>query len=259
MAENTERKLTELSSKTHADLKMIENCALEVARTQHVINVKVSEVGMAAGSFPLFISKNSHTGDWAMSAVTGIELNTNLFIDGDYWDATYLPTGMQTYPFFLMKSEREEGSFTIGIDENNVAFSKEKGKPLFEENGRASMLLSGVTSMLEDDMKNEVHTYQFCKMLDEKGLIKSLDVLVHYADGQTNTLKGLYSPDEEKIQALPLEELGELREKGYLAPIYAMLISIFQFNALILRNNRLDGTAKIKQVTMEVSKPKATW
>ena len=252
--------LIELSKETHADLRLLENCALQVAKTQHIINVKVSEVGMAAGCFPLLMTKNSHTGDWALSAITGIELSTNLFIKDDFWEATYLPTGLQTYPFYLMKSGREEGAFTIGIDESNVAFSKEDGVRLFEDSGQASAMLSGITQMLETDMKNEIHTYQFAKMLDEMGLIKAMDVLVHYADGRTNTLTGLYTPDEEKLQALPIEELDKLREKGYLAPIYAMLISIYQFNALILRNNQLDGTAKVKQVQLEIPKPeKRTW
>jgi hypothetical protein len=97
-------------------------------------------------------------------------------------------------------------------------------------------------------------------MLDEMGLIKAMDVLVHYADGRTHTLQGLYTPDEEKLQTLAIEELDKLREKGYLAPIYAMLISIYQFNALILRNNQLDGTAKVKQIQLEIPKPKKrTW
>ncbi len=252
--------LIELSKKTHADLKLLENCALRVAKTQHVVNVKVSEVGMAAGCFPLLMTKNSHTGDWALSAITGIELSTNLFIKDYFWEATYLPTGLQTYPFFLMKSEREEGAFTIGIDEDNAAFSKVDGAPLFEDSGQATPMLSSITKMLEADMKNEIHTYQFAKMLDEMGLIKAMDVLVHYADGRTHTLQGLYTPDEEKLQTLPIADLDTLREKGYLAAVYAMLISIYQFNALILRNNQLDGSVKVKQIQLEIPKPeKRTW
>lgn len=251
--------LVELSSKTHADLKLVENCALMEAKTQHVIGLKVSEVGMAASSFPLFFTKNSQTGDWAISAVSGLELNTNLFIEDDYWDATYLPTIMQTYPFYLMKSERDEGSYTIGIDEENKAFSKTKGKPLFESSGKASIMLSGITTMLEEDIKNQIHTHQYSKALDELGLIKGMNVLVQYSDGNTNTLQGLYTPDEEKLQSMSIEDLDALRQKGYLAPIYSMLISIYQLNTMILRNNRLDGTRKIKQVQLEATKPEPSW
>ncbi|MEM7360511.1 MAG: SapC family protein [Pseudomonadota bacterium] len=251
--------LIELSNKTHSDLRLVENCALMEAKNQHVIGLKVSEVGMAAGSFPLFFTKNTQTGDWAISAVAGLELNTNLFIENDYWDATYLPTVMQTYPFYLMKSEREEGSYTIGIDEENTAFSKTEGKPLFEDSGKASIMLSGITTMLEEDIKNQIQTFQYAKELDELGLIKGMNVLVHYNDGNTNTLKGLYTPDEEKLQALSVEDLDALRQKGYLPAIYAMLISIYQLNAMILRNNRLDGTRKIKQVQLEATKAKASW
>lgn len=247
-------KLTEVDSAKHANWKVKPNCALEIVKQQHIISLKVIEVGKAVSNFPVFFTKVTNSRDWAISAILSLETNKNMFVKNDMWDAIYQPTILQTYPFYLMPSPKDEKSYTVGIDEENEAFSETEGEALFEEEGKASLYLSQVTAMLEDDLKADIHTYRFCKKLDELGLIKTVDVKVQYLDGTGNALKGLHTIDEEKLQALPLSEVEELRNKGYLAPIYAMLLSIFQLNALIRRNNLRDGQRKMKQVSIELSK-----
>ena len=76
-------------------------------------------------------------------------------------------------------------------------------------------------------------------------------MLVKYASGPQNTLTGFHTIDEAKLQDLPIEEFNDLKEKGFLAPIYSMLISIYQLNALIRRQNAIDGAERIAQVSIE--------
>jgi len=249
--------LTELNPKNHGELKVATDSAIQVAKTHHLINIKVNEVGHAMTNFPIFMTRVSQATDWAVSAITSFEIEKNLFIKDDKWQATYMPTGMQTYPFFLMNSPQEEGQYTIGIDEANSAFSKDEGESLFESGEKASIYLSRVTSMLRGDINNEVHTYQFTKMLDEMGLIKPMDLLVQYGDGAINTLKGLHTIDEEKLQNLETESLDQLRKKGYLGPVYGMLMSIFQLNAMIRLHNDSDGAKMVAQVKLEAPKDEA--
>jgi len=254
MAEQAQAvKLVELSAETHADLKVDPTCAIKVAEQQHLINLKVGEISMAVSSSPVFLSRVSEKADWAVSAINSFVMENNLFVENNAWTGTHLPIGMQTYPFFLMrKGEEGENNFTIGINENSDAFSKEEGESLFED-GKASLRLSQATAQLEVEIKNDVHTYQFCKKLDELELIKAVDVQVIYQDGKVNTLKGLNTVDETKLVDLSAEQFEDLRKTGYLAPIYAMLISIYQFNNLIrLHNHQHDD--KVAQVKLEVPK-----
>lgn len=246
--------LTELNPKNHGDLKVDLGSAIKVAKDHHLINLKVSEVGNAVTSFPVFITKVSQATDWAISAITSFELSKNLFVKDGEWQATYTPTGMQTYPFFLMNAPEGENKFTVGIDEENSAFSKDEGEALFDENDKASLYLSRVTAILEGDINNEVHTYHFTKKLEELELIKPMDLSVQYGDGSINTLKGLNTIDEEKLQNLDIEELDNLRKKGYLGPVYGMLMSIFQLNVMIRRHNEVDGAKMVAQVKLEVPK-----
>ena len=77
---------------------------MAIAKKQHVISLKVTEVSKAVSCFPVFLTRVTDKGDWAISAVTSFEVESNLFVKDNAWDASYLPTGMQTYPFFLMNS-----------------------------------------------------------------------------------------------------------------------------------------------------------
>lgn len=247
--------LTELKSDIHKDWKVAPDCAMKVAQTQHILNVKVTEVGKAVSNFPIFFTKMSERGDWAISAMTSLEVNNNLFVNDGQWEGTYLPTGLQSYPFFLMQSADDEKKFTIGIEEVNPAFSTEEGEPLFESENKAGPFLSQATAILNDDLKNEVHSYQFSRFLNDHELITPVDLVVEYISGTTNALKGLYTIDEAKLQALDIETFSELRDKGYLGPIYALLMSIYQVNSLIRRHNVVDGAERIRQVKVETEKP----
>jgi hypothetical protein len=79
-------------------------------------------------------------------------------------------------------------------------------------------------------------------------------VLVQYQSGTTNSLTGLFTIDETKIQALDNERFNDLREKGYLAPVYGMLMSIYQLNGLLRLHNARGDAEIIQQVKIEQRK-----
>lgn len=245
--------LTELTLSAHSDLKMDPKGALKVAANQHMINLKVSEVGMAVSSFPVLISRASEKSDWNLSAINSFEIGTNLFIEDDAWTGTHLPIGMQTYPFFLMRSPTDSKNFTIGIDEQSSVFSKDEGEALFED-GKASIRLSQATAQLELEVKHDVHTYKFAKKIEEFGLIKAIDLQVQYHNGRVNTLKGLNTIDELALHELEIEKFEELRKESYLLPLFSMLTSIYQFNNLIKLHNLKSPENTIAQVKLETPK-----
>lgn len=249
--------VVELSGSKHADLKLAENSAFKAVKSQHIVGIKVTEVTKAVSDFPIFFTQINDTADWTISAITSLEPETNLFVQDSKWDAVYLPSVLRTYPFFLMKSDTDEGAFTVGIDEDNQAFSTTEGVPIFTSENTASDMLTRVTQTLQEEFQNDVHTFKFASMLNEHGLMREVDVRVHYQDGNVNSLKGLYTVDEEKFQNLGAEEFLEFKNRRYLAPMYGMLMSIYQLNSLMKRHNDQQASRQIKQVNIEVAKDPA--
>ncbi len=249
--------LVELSSTQHQGLKVRVNCGVEVAATQQIVKLRVNEVGRAAGNFPIFFTRGAQDGALVLSALTSFESQQNMFVKDGQWQSTYQPTAIKTFPFFLMRSKSDEKNYTIGIDEKNQVFSKEHGELLFEGNGKASMHLSRAKVLLEADIQNDIHTFQFGKELEQMGLLKSIDLVVQYQDGTNQSITGLITIDEDKINTLSAEQLHGLNQQGYLVQIHALLISIYQLNSIIQKQNSHIDLPKVAQLKIEVAKDRA--
>ncbi|MFT7008887.1 MAG: hypothetical protein ACJAXJ_003430 [Colwellia sp.] len=246
--------LTELDHTKHSDLHVIKNSQINFSATQHLLNIRVTEVGQMVCSLPVFLTKDPQHGLWRLSAVTSFALGHNLLVQNDRWMAPYQPSYIQTYPFYLMNSPREEKTYTIGIDESSEVFSTEDGEALFDNSGKGTEFLSRIKTMLEADIENNINTYKFGKEMDALGLCKPINLLISYADNTTQKITGLTTIDEDKLQYLTAENLFELNKKGYLTPIHGMLISMLQLNGLIQKNNNIEALPKIKNIKLEVTK-----
>ncbi len=246
--------LTELSNTRHKDLKVIPESALDFAAKLHLINLRVTEVPRAVASLPVFFTRQTDSRDWAISAITSFTPNENLFVKDGKWDALYQPTSIRTFPLHLMNSDKGEQQYTIGILEESEAFSKEQGEPLFDESGRPTLMLNEVQKLLEGTIKEDIQTYQFAQKLDSLGLLKSIDVTVQFADKGAQRVTGLSAINEDKLLSLSGDELQELNRLGYMTPIHAMLISIYQINDIVRRNNAIEGNEKINGIKLELAK-----
>jgi hypothetical protein len=247
-------KLTELTSKKHKDLKIAPQAHIKHAAKQHVVQLSAAEIANAATCFPVFVTRNNVNGGWVVSAMTSFELDQNLYVNDDSWSVAFNPASLRTYPLYLMQSPDNEKSFTVGFNEESDAFSTTDGIDLFQADGSATEHLTDVTRMLETELTNVKQTFEFGNVLDKLGLLKEIDLKVQYQDGTTNVIKGLHTINEDTLQTIDAEKLAQLNKIGYLTPIHALLISIFQLNVLVNKHNANDGKMKVKAVKMEVSK-----
>jgi hypothetical protein len=69
-------------------------------------------------------------------------------------------------------------------------------------------------------------------------LIESLTLGVELKDGSKESLKGLYTINEDKLQSLNASALDALHRKGHLRDVYMMLASLPNVSRLIERKNR---------------------
>jgi hypothetical protein len=245
--------LTALTFDAHGDLKLKAESGVIYARHSHMLPLRVTEVAQATVDFPVLMSRMSN-GEMSLSALTSFDPNQNLFVSDGDWTSSFQPAAMRTYPIFLMKAEDGSREPVLGIDSDSEALSIEEGKALFDKKGKSSLSVKQVKAQLMEDSKNMVHTFQFFDTLIKFDLIRTVDIALHYRNDQTNRIRGLSMIHEDNLQSLSSERLTELRDRGYLAPIYAMLFSVFQLNALIRRHNQTEGTTHIKSINLEVSK-----
>ncbi|MEL6871162.1 MAG: SapC family protein [Pseudomonadota bacterium] len=248
-------KLIPLNTETHRDWKVKKDCATRFAAHQHVLNVRAAEVGFAVANMPVFVNRNAASGQYLLSAVTSFEQGNNLYVGDKGWEATWVPTMLQTYPIFLMNAPETEQGYAVGISDSSDDFTTgdEEGEVLFDAEGKNSHFLDRVTSVLRDDIGRDIQTSEFLKKLDALELFKPVDIKVMYADESVQTITGLHTLDEDKMKALSGDELKEMNEKGYLMVAHALLVSLNQLNVLVQRHNLSSGKTLIKQVKLEVA------
>lgn len=160
---------------------------------------------------------------------------------------------MMTYPLFLMRNPDGTDDPVIGLDMDSKAVNNKDGHSLFDKKGKPSLWLGQQKNILMDDVKNNILTQRFLQVISEKGLLREVNVDVHYADEQISQIRGLFMVHEDNLQKISKDSLVELRDAGYLPAIYAMLFSVFQLNALILRHNQTYERS-IARISLEVRK-----
>lgn len=251
------RTLVELNQNVHGDLKVVPNAALIQAAKQHIIGVKVNELGQVLSDMPIFFTRVDLAPDdphaWSLSAITGLHPGTNLFVVDEQWDGVYLPSALRTFPLYLMPATGEQAGYSVGIEPESPMFSRTEGTALFDNDGNASEYLSQLTVQLDADIKHEVLTYRFVKQLSELKLLREIDVVVTFDDHKLHTLKGLHTINEDKFREFSDETILALQENGHMASIYAMLFSIYQLHGLVKRHNLKPDTQKIIDIKVAVT------
>jgi len=247
--------LTVLDYQTHSALTLSPNHTGIFVRDRHMLPLRVTEITRAILDFPVFISRLQTGGDYALSALTGLEPGQNLYWDGNSWQSGFQPVAMQTYPFFLVRGKTENSEPLLGFDENSPAINSNDGDSIFTSKGKPNLAISQIRAKLMEDARGTVHTFDFFKMLDGLGLIRAVDLSVRYGNDRINKIRGLHMINEDRFHALDRDDFNALRQKGFLGSIYGLLFSVGQLNMLIRRYNERDGQSNpIKNINLEVSK-----
>lgn len=247
-------KLVPLSSEQHGNLRAAKDCSTKLAGKMHVINMRANEIGFAAVNMPVFINRNQHTGQWALSALASFMPNQSLFVGKDGWQATWIPTLMQCHPLYLMNADNEKG-YAVGIDPTSGDFTEsDDGQPLFDATGQQSEYVRQVTQVLEDDIQQRLLTQAFLDETEKRELLRPLDLTLEFNGSEPQTITGLHTIDEDKLKALEGETLEALNKNGFLLLMYAMLTSINHINNLVRRHNATTGLPTVGRIRMEVAK-----
>lgn len=194
--------------------------------------------------YPLFFVKNRDTGHFEPIALLGFAEHENLYLDGGRWDAFHIPLTIERQPLLIgFQEQTVEGVPTqtpvVHIDLDHPSVSETEGERLFLPHGGESEWLERMTSVLMSIHQGHQAIPAFSQTLVGLELIESISLDLQFADGSSQTLKGLYTIDESRLASLEASALEVLHKKGYLHHIYMMLASMPNLSVLNERKNRL--------------------
>jgi hypothetical protein len=239
------KNLTPLHATVHRDVKVKPINGFAFAKQLHIAGVMAHEFVRASATYPLVFIEDKD--EFRPVAMLGLEQADNVFVDeAGQWHATYIPAIVRRYPFALATSETE-GQFTVCLDGDSDLISTTDGEPLFDTAGEPTAIVDNIKRYLGELQDMEVRTKAFCAYLSENNMLVPFNVQVRVND-EMRTIKGCYGINEERLNNLSDAAFLTLRQRGYLAPIYAQLASAAQIERLVqLKSGRtkVSGVADV--------------
>ena len=252
--------LVAVDNQHHRAIKIDLNKRELHAEALHSIPVVLSEFTHVALQYPIVLTKNVDTGQFVFVALFGFEFGENLFFQEKQWQGFYLPLQLRRQPFFVgdpaknSDIEIHNNDYVICIDndsptivvENSLAAMDdiivENSQRLFDDNGLDSAYFKETKACLAELLRGEADNKLLLENLQKMDLLTSMSLEITFENNTSTRLKGLYTIDQEKLSKLSDQQLLTLHQLGLLPPIYTMINSLGQINALIaLKNQQLSS------------------
>ena len=229
-----------LNNVEHRDLRIITAHGAQYGDNVMYTLTFPAEFRNVQAHYPIVFAK-SNEGTFTPLALFGFHEGQNLFLQGDRWDAHYVPLMIQRQPFLIGNAPNGK---VVHIDLDSPRVSRSEGEAIFREHGGNTEFLervSGVLGMLHEGIEA---TPAFTAALLEHNLLESFVLDMQFQDGAQHRFAGFYAIQEERLGKLDAAALGRLHERGYLQPIYMAIASFSNFRGLIDRAGRLNAAER---------------
>ncbi len=225
------RQLVALNSTRHAGLRVREQSGFGFAARVHMAALMQPEMVRAAATYPIVFVEDREGDGFRPMALFGLREGENLFVAPDgRWLVSYVPAVIRSYPFALSRAD-PGGRPAVCIDAASELVSLTEGAALFDANGAATPALEAAKGYLASLRQMQAVTDAFCLALAERNLFTPFSMRVQRG-AQTLEVDGCYVINEERLDGLPDDRLAGLRERGWLAALYAQVVSLQQIERL---------------------------
>lgn len=227
-----------LTSDTHRELRVRTERGPELGDAVMTVLVVPDEFRRVQDDYPILFRLNHERDEFTPVALLGFEAGENLFLDGDRWDAGYIPLAHDIQPFLIGGTPEGDGEKQVHVDLASPRIGGGEGMRVFDQHGLPTPYLEGIAEKLGALDAGWRATAPFVAALRRYELLEPFTLEVTLDDGATNRLVGYHIIDEARLAALDAAALGKLHAAGHLLPIFMAVASTGRLNALVARRNR---------------------
>lgn len=222
-----------LQNDKHAKLRVIQSGDYTRHRTRHLIPIISQDFFTLAAEFPLVFVKDNAVERFVPVAIMGLREGENLYCQTEQWKAPVVPVRFNNAPFSMTRVDAQSDQLALLIEEDSPLLSETEGEPLFKESGERSDYLEKRIEELLAIAQQSVQTENICQLFAEKELFATQQLqLQHRPDAPRYNIDGVYTIDEQKLNALPDEDFLDFRKRGLIPLIYAHLCSLQQLRRI---------------------------
>lgn len=185
-----------------------------------------AEFATAATELPIVFGKSEN--GYAPVVVLGIEQGKSLLVDEDgKWKGSYVPAFIRRYPFVFAAGE-DGKTYTLCLDEAYAGCDPEgeQGEPLYNEEGKPSEALDKALEFAKNYEIEARRTSEFCKILEDEGLLDPMQAGITMPDGQKRAVTGFHVVSRERLKKIEGEKLQSMFQRDVLELVYYHLVSM---------------------------------
>ncbi len=228
------RSVVPLDRDVHRAWRLAQPQRFAFARASHLVPALAEEIGAACRHLPVVFLPES-LGPVPVFLVGAAPGQCALIAADDAWTGRYLPAYLRRYPFILGESEGHEPLVCVDAETDLLLAASATeppeagaaGLPLFTGEGQETPLLQERVRLVAEYAEAARRTAALGRLLQDLRLLRALTIQVrHPLTGESHTLHGVLGVDEAALAALPEDAFARLRREGWLAAIYAHLVSL---------------------------------
>lgn len=235
-----------LNNVDHKNLRVITDRSAEYGDNQWFAPTFAHEFRNQQSHYPIVFTKNPETGQFQAVALLGFEVDENLYLTDEGWDAMYIPLSIVRQPFLIGFQQNSEEGVTsvepvISVNMDSPRISETQGEPVFLEHGGNSEYLEQINSLLKIVHEGHERNQDFVDMLLGMDLLESFVLDVELNDGSEHRMSGFYTINETSLRGLTGDDLVILNNNGYLEAVYMAIASLANISTLVEKKNRKMG------------------
>jgi hypothetical protein len=227
-----------LDSSTHKNLRIQTARSVALGDAVMCSLVVPDEFRRVQGEYPILFRLDAERDNFTALAMFGFENGENLFLDGDRWDADYLPLAIDIQPFLIGGTPEEDAEKQVHVDMASPRIGSGEGVRAFDGDGRPTPYLESIVEKLGALDAGYRSMADFFAALRRHALLEPLTLEITLDDGSTNRLVGFHVINEARLSELDAATLGELSDADHLLPIFMALASLGKLRELIARKNK---------------------
>jgi len=236
-----------LDNVAHKDLKVRTGYSAEFGDSINSVMVFPTEFVHVQREYPILFRKDS-AGQITAMALLGLDRDENLFLQGDAWNARYVPALIARGPFLIGFRQDETGEtvneMVTHVDLDHPRISTTEGEPIFKSQGGKSPYLERANRMLQLIHRGMGAVAPMFAAFEEAGLLEPCDIEIQLDDRTKYQVPGFLTISEARLIKLDGAQLEKLNKTGFLHFALFALASLANINWLIeLKNRKRAGMA----------------
>ena len=225
-----------LDNVEHAALKLRRGHGARFGEAVNQVAVFASEFDEVQREYPILFAR-APDGSLQGVAILGFDRDENLFLDGERWDAGYVPALLRRRPFSI-GAEDGEPIVCVDLADPRVAADGEDGEPVFKPHGGNAPPLEAALDALRALQAGAAIAATMTALFDELGLVEPVRLQVSFDEHTGIDFDGYLAVVPEKIAGLDGAALERLNRAGLLDVAVFAAVSLGTMQRLIARKQR---------------------